>query len=616
MQYQISKGTKTFGVQDIFENISFEIKNSEKVAIVGRNGCGKTTLLKIIAGLEELDSGSIHTPNGTRIGYLAQTTFDDDNITVKEALDSVFDNIKLLQKDLDKLTTLMETDHSDELLNKYATLQEKFEAMGGYSYEQEMLQVSSRFGFNSNDLERKIGTFSGGQKTRLAFVKLLLSKPDILLLDEPTNHLDIETINWLEGYIKNYPKAVILVSHDRMFMDSIAQIIFELEFNKLNRYVGNYTNYTVEKKAELERNKSAYITQQKEIEHLENLIEKFRYKATKASFAQSKIKFLDKIERIEDPKANEKTFRARFVPRISGGRRVLEADNLTIGYDKPLCNISFEVLQGQKIAILGGNGQGKSTLMKTLMKQIPALGGEFELGHQIEIGYFDQELAQFTSNNTVLEEIWNEYPNLDRTQVRTALGCFLFSNEDVFKPVEALSGGEKVRLYFTKLMLQQPNLLLLDEPTNHLDILGKEALESSLKEYEGTMIFVSHDRYFIKSLATSIIVIDDGVAAFYPMNYEDYMNKDLAAPPTKKQEIKKETVTPNKKYVNYEREISKLEKQIEEKEVEIEALRELRFDPEYYHDYKKMNILNDQIDDLNNVIENYMKLWTEYSEQI
>lgn len=615
MRYQINKGTKYYGSQTIFENIQFEIRNNEKIAIVGRNGCGKTTLMKAIANEIELDEGNIHKESGCTIGYLAQTTFASDENTVKEEMESVFDNLKAMNDELLKLSEQMAYDHSEKILNAYATLQHRFEEAGGYTYESEILTVLTRFGFTSEELDRKIATFSGGQKTRLAFVKLLLSKPDILLLDEPTNHLDIETIEWLEGYVKRYPKAVVLVSHDRTFLDHVVDVIYEIEYGVMRRYAGNYTKYLEIKKSDIERQKSAYVRQQKEIERLEELIEKFRYKRSKAAFAQSKIKYLDRMEKVEDPKSNEKTFKARFYPRVKGGKQVLEILDLTIGYDSPLACVNLKVMQSEKIAIIGPNGEGKSTLMKTLMRQIPALSGSFLIGHQIETGYFDQELAQFDSTNTVLEEVWNEYPSLTRTEVRTALGCFLFEGEDVFKTVDCLSGGEKVRLSLVKLMLAQPNFLMMDEPTNHLDLLGKEALEESLREYEGTILFVSHDRYFISKIATAILVIDNGKATYYPMNYQDYLDRDKQKNEQVKTEIKKEVHSVEKK-INYKREITKLEKQIEKKEIEIEELRELRFDPEYYHDYRKMYELDQKIDEVNNEIENLMSLWEEYSMYI
>ncbi len=642
MRYQINKGAKHYGGNTVFENIQFEIKDNEKIAIIGRNGCGKTTLLKIMAGIEELDAGTIHKENKTIIGYLAQTTFADETRTLREELEEVFARFADMQRRMDEMTAQMQQDHSEELLHKYADLAQAFETAGGYRYEAEMMSVLTKFHFNEQDLDRTIQTFSGGQKTRLAFVKLLLSKPDILLLDEPTNHLDLDTIEWLEGYVKRYEKAVVLVSHDRMFLDDVVDVVYELEYGVMRRYPGNYTNYQAVKKSDMERQKSAYVRQQKDIERLEALIEKFRYKKSKAAFAQSKIKYLERMERIENPKSDERTFHARFVPRIKGGKRVLEVHDLTIGYDQPLCSVNLEIMQGAKIAVLGPNGKGKSTFVKTLMRQVDPLSGSFLLGHQIEIGYFDQELAQFNSQKTVLEEVWDSYDMMTRSEVQTILGNFLFHGEDVFKTVDCLSGGEKVRLSFVKLVLAQPNFLILDEPTNHLDLLGKEALEESLHGYEGTMLFVSHDRYFISKLANAILVIDDGKATYYPLTYQEYCEKiknqsedvhdkkrsvanqrtsdmmhlDQVHAKSQSSAVTSTMMKKGHRSVNYGKEIKKLEAQIAAKEETLEELRQLRFDPAYYHDYRKMNELDEQIDEMHNEIEHLMAKWETYSEWI
>ena len=604
MLYQINKGTKSFGPNVIFENIQFEVKNTEKIAIIGRNGCGKSTLLKVICDELSLDSGTIHSVNGISIGFLKQHAFDDESLTVQEEFDRLYVDLLAIKEQMDAVAMQMAENYSEDILNKFSQLQSEFERRDGYTYQQEQITIFTKFGFSLEDLSRPLSTFSGGQKTRIAFVKLLLMKPDILLLDEPTNHLDLDTIEWLEGYLKRYPKAVVLVSHDRMFLDRIVDVVYELEFTTLRKYVGNYSNYVVQKENDMERQMSAYNRQQKEIERLEMLIEKFRYKKNKAAFAQSKIKYLDRMERIDAPNAETKNFKARFTPRVKGGSRVLMVDNLTIGYDQPLCTINLEVMKGQRIAIIGPNGKGKSTFVKTLMEIVPPLGGEFMLGHQIEVGYFDQQLAQFNTNKTVLDELWDDFPEYDRTQIRTTLGSFLFSADDVFKTVDVLSGGEKVRLSLAKLMLQQGNLLILDEPTNHLDILGKEALEEALTDYEGTILLVTHDRYFMQKIATSILRIDENGATFYPMNYNDYLDRYQPV------EEKKETVE-KKTYVRVDksRQIKKVEKKIDELESKLEELRALRFEPEYYHDYQKMQVLDNEIDDLHNEIAHLMEEW-------
>lgn len=614
MLFQINKGTKYFGANEVFTDIQFEIKSTEKIAIVGRNGCGKSTLLKCILQEEPLESGTIHQANNTTIGYLSQKALMDDKISVQEEMNKVFEPIFVIRKQLDELESLMQNDHSEKTMMRYADLIEKFEALNGYNYQSELETIFCKFGFDKTDLNRTISTFSGGQQTRIAFVKLLVSKPDILLLDEPTNHLDLETIEWLEGYLKKYPKAVVLVSHDRMFLDDVVDVVYEIEYGQMKKYVGNYTNYVNQKKADMLQQQKAYNVQQKEIERIEALIEKFRYKKNKAAFAQSKIKYLDRMEKIDEvKKADNKTFKAHFTCNNEGGKMVLCAENLAIGYNDPLCNVSFEIRKGDKVAILGPNGCGKSTLVKTLMGIVKPLSGSYLYGHHIETSYFDQQLAQFNSDKTVLEELWDEYPDLDRTSIRSVLGQFLFSADDVFKAVNVLSGGEKVRLSLAKILLEHGNFLILDEPTNHLDIISKEALEDSLSDYNGTILFVSHDRYFIKQIANKIIVMEDGKATYYPYGYNEYIEHRDGIINEEKIKEKVEVKKEKPKYVDVNKEIAKIEKQISIKEEELENLRSLRFEPEYYHDYAKMNELDELIDDKHNEIEHLMQKWEELS---
>ena len=619
MLYAISKASKYYGADTVFEDINFEIRGTEKIAIVGRNGCGKTTFLRCMCGEEQFDKGSVSMQSGTVIGYLAQKVLEHDDWTVEQELMTIYEPLFALQKQMNVLEEKMATDYSEKVMNQYANLQEKFEAMNGYNWESEMKTVFTRFGFDIEDLHKVIGTFSGGQKTRIAFVRLLLSKPDILLLDEPTNHLDIDAIEWLEGYVKNYPKAVVIVSHDRMFLDHTVDAVYNMEFGKMKRYAGNYSSFTVQRDNDLERQQSAYLRQQKDIERLQNLIEKFRYKSSKAAFAQSKIKYLDRMEKISVDQVNTKTFHAHFTPAIKGGEKVLETDHLKIGYDHVLTEVSMKMRRGDRIAIIGPNGTGKSTFVKTLMEIIPSLGGSYLFGHQIEKGYFDQQLAQFSSNKTVLEELWDAYPELDRTEVRSVLGQFLFSADDVFKQVNVLSGGEKVRLSFAKLLLEHSNLLILDEPTNHLDIPGKEALEESLKGFTGSVLFVSHDRYFIQQLATGLIRFEDGKAEFINQTYDEYMESDEAKPLfDEKHEQQESSSEKTRRQISPEarrREIAKLEKQITEKEAELEDMRALRFEPEFYQDYTKMNELDQDIDDIHNEIAQLEKRWEELLEE-
>ncbi|MBE6122762.1 MAG: ABC-F family ATP-binding cassette domain-containing protein [Erysipelotrichaceae bacterium] len=619
MLYQVSHGTKQFGADVIFSDVQFEIKGNEKITIVGRNGCGKTTFLRCMSGELNFDKGTVSMMNGTVIGYLAQKVLEHEERTVEEELRTVFGPVFALQKEMNEMEEQMITDHSEKLLMRYAQAQEKMEALNGYNWETEMKTVFTRFGFAPEDLSRPVGEFSGGQKTRIAFVKLLLSKPDILLLDEPTNHLDLETIEWLEGYVKKYPKAVVTVSHDRMFLDHTSDVVYDMEYGKMTRYTGNYSSYVEQKRNSLERKEAAYQRQQKDIQRLEELIEKFRYKKNKAAFAQSKIKYLDRMEKLDPVKgADDRSFHAHFTPRIKGGEKVLETDHLTVGYDHPLCSVTMEIRRGDRVGIIGPNGTGKSTLVKTLMELVPALSGSWLYGHQIEAGYFDQQLAQFSSGKTVLEELWDEYPDLDRTTVRSVLGQFLFSADDVFKTVDVLSGGEKVRLSLAKLLLKHSNFLILDEPTNHLDIPGKEALEESLKDYSGTILFVSHDRYFISQLANKLLILEDGTAKFFDMTYAEYeemkQSQDESSVQTQKKEEKPVSRSQNLSPEGKRREIARLENKITEMEELLEEKRALRFEPEYYHDFRKMNELDEEIDDLHNELNHLYEQWEALSE--
>lgn len=621
MLFQVSKASKHYGSDTIFEDIQFEIKGVEKIGLVGRNGCGKSTLFRCICGEEDFDQGTVSKQNGVQIGYLSQAVIASDQNTVKQELQEIYQHIFDLQKQMHELEQQMSHDYSEKILNQYAKIQEQFEIYGGYNYEAEMHSVFTRFGFSIEDLDRPLYTFSGGQKTRIAFVKMLLSKPDILLLDEPTNHLDISAIEWLEGYVRNYPKAVVIVSHDRMFLDRTVEVIYHLEYGKMKRYSGNYSKFVEQRANDLERQQAAYQRQQKDIARLQALIEKFRYKKNKAAFAQSKIKYLERMEKIELDQVDEQTFHAHFTPRIKGGEKVLETLDLTIGYDHPLAKVTMQVHRKDRIAILGPNGTGKSTFVKTLMEMVPKLSGSFRFGHQIEKGYFDQQLAQFSSGKTVLEELWDMYPDLDRTQIRSVLGQFLFSADDVFKTVDVLSGGEKVRLSFAKLLLDHGNVLILDEPTNHLDIPGKEALEEALKGFDGTIIFVSHDRYFIQQIANRLLVFEEDGAKVYDETYQEYAEgKKIVASMQMNREIHEDHPMQDSRRQRskegLQREIKKLEEQITAKEQELEDMRALRFEPEYYQDFQKMNDLDEDIDDIHNELAHLMAKWESLLEEV
>lgn len=609
MRYQISHGSKSFSGQKLFEDVTLDVRDHQKIAIIGRNGSGKSTLLKIMANLEDLDDGMIHKDKDVRIGYLSQNSIPDEDMSVAEYFERSFAHLHALKKEVDELMVAMEHNHDEALINKYGKLQQQLEEAGGYTYQQEMQTLFTKFGFKMDELNKSLKEFSGGQKTRIALVKLLITKPDILLLDEPTNHLDLTTIKWLEGYLKNYPKAIVMVSHDRIFIDELVDTVYELELGKLTKYPGNYSDYKQIKKQQLATNEQAYYHQQKEIERLTKQIDKFKAKSSKAKFAKSKQKYLDKMEKVEKMDVDDTKFKISFKSKIKGGNQVLSINDLTVGYDKELFKpLNLEVIRKQRIAIVGHNGCGKSTLLKTLVGKLKPLKGNFLFGHQIEYSYFDQNLIAFQKEETVLDNLWSSYPELNRTEVRTILGTLLFSGDDVLKEVHLLSGGEKVRLAFAHMLLEQANCLILDEPTNHLDILGKEALEDSLNNYDGTMLFVSHDRYFIQKIATHILDLDQENPKLVPI--EQYEVKKVVEDKKvrDKQEIK---INAN---INYGKEVSKIEKQINKKETKIAELKPLIYDPEYYNNQAKMADLEKKIENLENELAELLEKWEELSE--
>ena len=529
---------------------------------------------------------------------------------------------------------------------RYTAMEEKFKEDGGYYFEKEYDVLIRKFGFSEEERRKPLSEFSGGQQTKIAFIKLLLSKPDILLLDEPTNHLDITTIEWLESYLKSYPKAVVVVSHDRMFLDNIVDVVYEIEYGTATRYPGNYTNFMERKKENYRKLMKDYNAQQKEIARLQRMVDRFKNKPTKVSMAHSKEKAIEHMVKIEAPdRFDTKTFHANFQPQTETGNDVLTVSNLAIGYDHPLSTVSFELKKGEKLGILGGNGLGKSTLLKTLVNRLPALAGEYRFGTNVQIGYFDQQMAMYSSNKTVLDDYWDEFPNLTETEVRNALGAFLFSGDDVFKNIDMLSGGEKVRLALCKILKRRPNVLVLDEPTNHMDIVGKETLESMLKDFTGTLIFVSHDRYFVKKVADRLLVFEDGTTHLYQFGYEEYQEKlDREAEEdngykkspaalgglisqnggnAKNTPATGETATGKKSYYNPGKERSKLEKKVKKAEEELEAKEEkleglkaelLR--PEYQSSYSKLTEIQGEIDALEEEIMEDMDNWEKLSQEL
>lgn len=678
MLYQISNGAVAFGDDVILHSIDFEIRNTEKIAIVGRNGCGKTTLLKLISGeveMEKLDSDEsafIAKAGNPEIGYLKQIAFDDPDVTLEQEVRKCFVKMDERKAELARAAAELEHDYSDEKVARYTAMEEAFKDDGGYYYEKEYEVMIRKFGFSDDERKKPIRDFSGGQQTKIAFIKLLLSKPDILLLDEPTNHLDVTTIEWLEGYLKSYPKAVVVVSHDRMFLDNVVDVVYEIEYGTARRYPGNYTNFIARKKENYDKQMKDHIAQQKEIERLQRIVTRFKGKPTKTSMAQSKQKAIDRMVIIEAPdKYDNKTFHANFQPEKETGNDVLYTSELAIGYDHPLSVVSLDLKRGEKLGILGGNGLGKSTFLKTIVGKIPALSGEYRFGTNVQIGYFDQQMAMYTSNKTVLDDFWDEYPNLTETEARNALGAFLFSGEDVFKNVNMLSGGEKVRLALCKILKTRPNVLVLDEPTNHMDIVGKETLESMLKDYKGTLIFVSHDRYFVKKVATQLLVFEDGTTNLYQFGYEQYQEKlDREAEESKNvyrgnaifggaisqngssqtgSDVKRSTSqtgaagnvgestnansaaqaggmavsSTGKAYYNPGKERSKIQKKVKKAEEDL-AVKEAKLDelkaelmkPEYQSSYSKLTEIQNEIDALEEEILIDMEAWEELSSQL
>lgn len=633
MLFKINNGAVELGAQLILSKINFEIRKNEKIAVVGRNGCGKTTLLRLIAGEIDLlkrDSDEdvfIAKTGRPEIGYLKQIAFDDSSLTLDEEMSKIFRPLLAKKERMDQLVEKMNsTPASDSEIKEYTRLQEEFEAQGGYYYCKEYDTMLHKFGFADTDKNKKLCEFSGGQLTKLAFIKLLLSKPDILLLDEPTNHLDISAIEWLEEYIKNYKKAVVVVSHDRMFLDKTVDIVYEIEHKVTRRYAGNYSDFVKLKRENYEKQKKDYELMQKEIERLETLVDKFKYKPTKASMARSKLKEIEHMDKIEAPdRFDTRTFHASFTPNRESGKQVLSVQNLQIGYDRPLSTVSFTQMRGQRVGIIGGNGLGKSTFLKTLVGSIPPLSGELSFGYQTDVGYFDQQMAQYSSDKTVLDDFWDEYPTLDRTEVRSALGAFMFSGDDVLKTVDMLSGGEKIRLALCKIFKTRPNFLILDEPTNHLDIIGKETLESMLRDFPGSVLFVSHDRYFIKQIADSLLVFENDTVKYLAYGYDEYLEKRAKTDAPPAAAAVQKTVQPQKGKQSYELSkeqtrlaarlkkletgISQLEKDIENKKMKLNASENAR-------DYSLLSGLTKDIELLETQLLELMTEWENTSEKL
>lgn len=646
MNYRIVNGSVSYGAETILEEINFEIKEKDKIAIVGRNGSGKSTLLNAIVDNSMLEEGigeekfNVYKQGNPTIGFLKQMDFEDSSKTLLDEILKVYEPILNLENKITKLANEMQDNTNQKVIKEYTEALDKFDIIGGYTYKKEYEIALKKFGFTDEDKNKKIDQFSGGQRTKIAFLKLLLSKPDILLLDEPTNHLDITAIEWLENYLRNYTKSAVIVSHDRMFLDRIVNKVYEIEYATMTEYVGNYTEFEKQKRINYEKQLKDYEYQQAEIKRLQAIADRFRYKPTKAKMALSKLKKIEQMQIIEEPnKYDLKTFHMNFNIKMESGKNVLSVKDLEIGYDKPIQKVSFNLYKGQKLAIIGENGIGKSTLLKTLNGNIPKIGGSFEYGYHVDKQYFDQQIEFKNPETTVFDDFYETFPELTTTQIRTILGTFLFSGEDVFKKIKVLSGGERARLQLCKIFKKGPNLLLLDEPTNHMDIIGKESLENILKEYKGTLIFVSHDRYFVNKIADSLLVFKPNNVTFFDGTYEEYeekykneeyndkSNNDNTKSETSKDNkflnaLQDENVKSNNKYfMNKEikkakAKIEKLEQEINKLEDEAASLKQEMGKKEYSTDYLKLKELQENIDNINMAIEEKMAIWDELSEKV
>lgn len=625
MNYTIVNGAVEFGAETILEEINFEIKGKDKIAVIGRNGAGKSTLLKALIDNSMLTEGigeekfNIYKESSINIGYLKQVDFEDENITMLDEILKVYKPVLDLEKKMEKLLEKMQNDKSEELATEYSKTMDRYEFLEGYTYKKEYETVINKFGFSVEDKSKKISEFSGGQRTKIAFIKLLLSKPDILLLDEPTNHLDVTTIEWLEGYLKSYPRAIVIVSHDRMFLDKIVNKVYEIEYGAITKYTGNYTEFEKQKKVNYEKQLKDYEYQQAEIKRLMRVVDRFRYKATKAKMAQSKLKQIEHMVKVKEPSKYDLTsFKTNFKLEKESGRDVLHVRDLQIGYTNTIQTVSFDLYRGQKLAVIGENGIGKSTLLKTLVNKLEKLGGKFEFGHNVEIGYFDQQMALLDSEKTVFDDFASAFPLLTITEIRNSLAAFMFCGEDVFKTINMLSGGEKVRLQLAKILKKGPNFLVLDEPTNHMDIVGKESLELLLKEYTGTILFVSHDRFFVNKIADSLLVFTKSGVKYYDKTYSEYELEKQEEVEEKVVEQKKEKNTNNlylqqKEQARKDARIKKIEREIDELEKQVAQLKEELQKEENYTDYEKLSEIQNKIDELNGKIETLMIEWEDLS---
>ena len=627
MRIEIINGSVEYDGNTVLSEINFSVSDKEKIALVGRNGSGKTSILKCISGEVPLVSGtgdekfSFSISGAPKIGYLQQVSLNDE-LTLRQEILSAYKDVVGLENKLQNLLDKMSENPSDENVGAYSRAMERFENIGGYLYKKEYLTAVSKFGFSAEDLDKKLSCFSGGQRTKIALMKLLLEKPDILLLDEPTNHLDIAAVEWLEGYLKNYKNSVVIVSHDRMFLDRIVGVVYEIEYGVTTRYKGNYTAFLAQKQQAYDKALKDAKWKSAEIDRLRKIAERFRYKATKAAMAQSKLKEIERLGTVETPRRfDTSTFASSFQPEYESVRDALFVKDLVFGYDKPLGEISLAVERGQKIGVIGSNGTGKSTLLKTITGLIPPLSGDVRFGVKTRVGYFDQTIAATKSELSVLEDFRAEFPELNDGEIRKTLGGFLLSGDDVFKCVKDLSGGEKVRLALSKIFRRRPNFLILDEPTNHMDIIGKETLEKLLMDFSGTVIVVSHDRYLINRVAKSLIVFENGGVRYFDGTFDEYEEREKeTAEDVAKEKPEKTKKTGGERYVESKEEARRkhrvefLEKKITALEEELSRVQAKLDDETVNTDYKKAMAVEEEIKTIEEKLDPLITEWTELSE--
>ncbi|MBT8808208.1 ABC-F family ATP-binding cassette domain-containing protein [Lactobacillus delbrueckii subsp. bulgaricus] len=620
-----------FGAAPIFSKVNFSIENNARIGLVGPNGAGKTTLLKIMTGRQEASQGEFTVNKGIELGYIAQEHDFDEEKSIWEEMLTVFQPLIDQGQQLEKLQYAIADHPEDEdLLRRLDQAQYNFEQAGGYTYQAEIKSMLNGFNFPEATWNKQIASLSGGEKTRLSFVKLLLKKPPLLLLDEPTNYLDLDTLDWLEAFLKNYPGAILTVSHDQYFLDHLATQIFELQHGELTVFKGNYSQYLAQRELRDQQQEAAYEKQQEEIKREEEFIQKNIVRASTTKQAQSRRKALEKMELVDPPKHKSKV-RIKFDSARPSGKEVLILKDLAVGYpDKTMLkDISFQINKGDRVAIIGQNGIGKSTLLKTVMKQLPVKAGSIKYGASLDIGYYDQELQGLDYSKTVIDTIWDRHKEMNEKDIRSILASFLFTAKDIDKQVSQLSGGQRARLTLTVLSMEHNNFLLMDEPTNHLDLDAKEVLEKALADYDGTLLFVSHDRYFINELANKIVVAKDGQAKIYEGNYTYYLNEkakeEAAAQETAAQEAPVVKAVSKSKFSyqeqkkrdsekrKLERQVAQAERDLEELEAKEQEIQEAMADPAIAADFSKLGPLQEDLTAVQEKISQVSQAWEDAS---